>query len=187
MEASAGVNVTLMVQELDAFSEVPQLLVCAKSVGLVPPSAMLAMVSAAVPVFESVSVCAAEVLPAFVLGKVMLVGESAAVGIAAATPVPVRVRVCGEFVAVSVTVTVSVNVPVVCGLKVMVKVQLALAASVEPQVVAVWVKSALLPVRTTLASVAVAVPVLATVTVCAALVWPTVVLGKVSELAETVM
>jgi hypothetical protein len=45
----------------------------------------------------------------------------------------------------------------------------------------------LLPVRTTLASVAVAVPVLATVTVCAALVWPTVVLGKVSELAETVM
>lgn len=188
MEASAGVKVTLMVQELDALSEEPQLLVRAKSAGLVPPSAMLAMLNAAVPVLESVSVCAAEVLPALVLGKVMLVGESVAVGTAAATPVPVRAMDCGEFVALSVAETSAVSVPVVVGVKVMEMLQLAKAASVVPQVVVSLKDEELLPVGCVSAvSVADAFPVLVTVTVCAALVWPTVVLGKVSDAAETVM
>jgi hypothetical protein len=109
------------------------------------------------------------------------------VGTAAIVPVPVRVSDCGEFVAVSVTVTMSEKVPTDSGVKVMVKLQLALAASVEPQVVPVWVKSVLLPVSCTLESVAEAVPVLVTMTVCGALVWPTVVFGKVSEVAETLI
>jgi hypothetical protein len=89
-------------------------------------------------------------------------------------------------VAESVTVTVRVKVDAESGLKVMLRVQLAAAASEEPQVLAVWVKSDVFPESTTLLSVAEALPVLVTVTACAALVWPTVVLGKVSEVAETV-
>ena len=44
-----------------------------------------------------------------------------------------------------------------------------------------------LPVSRILDSVAVALPVFDTVTVMGALVWPTVVVGKVSEVAESVM
>jgi len=114
-------------------------------------------------------------------------GVSVATGTPAAVPVPVSVSDCGEFVALSVTVTMSEKVTADCGLKVMLRVQLAPAASVAAQVVAVWVKSVLLPVSCTAEIVAEAVPVLVTVTVCAALVWPTVVLGNVSDAAERVM
>jgi len=41
-----------------------------------------------------------------------------------------------------------------------------------------------MPVTVTLLRVAEAVPVFVTVTVCTALVWPTAVLGKVSEFAD---
>jgi hypothetical protein len=44
-----GLNVTLMVQLELAASELPQLLVCAKSVALVPKMAMLLIVNAALP------------------------------------------------------------------------------------------------------------------------------------------
>ena len=62
---AAGVNVTLMVQlELAASVEgvSGQLFVWPKSPGFVPPRAMLLMVSGAVPVFESVTVCSALVV-----------------------------------------------------------------------------------------------------------------------------
>jgi hypothetical protein len=44
-----------------------------------------------------------------------------------------------------------------------------------------------MPVTARLLIVAEAVPVFVTVTVCTALIWPTVVVGKVSEVAESVM
>jgi hypothetical protein len=47
---AAGVKVTLIVQLAPAAIELPQLLVCAKSPGLVPVSAMLEMLKAALPV-----------------------------------------------------------------------------------------------------------------------------------------
>ena len=62
---AVGVNVTLMVQlELAASVEgvSGQLFVWPKSPGFVPPRAMLLMVSGAVPVFESVTVCGALVV-----------------------------------------------------------------------------------------------------------------------------
>ena len=62
---AVGVNVTLMVQlELAASVEgvIGQLFVWPKSPGFVPPRAMLLMVSGAVPVFESVTVCGALVV-----------------------------------------------------------------------------------------------------------------------------
>ena len=60
-----GVKVTLMVQDALAFSEAGQVLVCAKSLALVPLIAMLLMLRASVPEFVSVIVLAALVVPVF--------------------------------------------------------------------------------------------------------------------------
>jgi hypothetical protein len=56
---AVGLNVTLMVQFPAAATELPQVLVSAKS----PLAAILVIVRAALPVFDSVTVCAALVLP----------------------------------------------------------------------------------------------------------------------------
>src|ERR1019366_7834109 len=53
---AVAVKVTLMVQLAPAATELPQLLVCAKSLGLVPTSAMLVMLKAELPVLFSVRV-----------------------------------------------------------------------------------------------------------------------------------
>jgi hypothetical protein len=60
---AVGVNVTPMVQFAPAATELPQLLVCAKSPLFVPVTAMLVRFSEALPVFASVTVCAALVVP----------------------------------------------------------------------------------------------------------------------------
>ena len=53
--AEAGVKVMEMEQLAPAASELPQVFVCAKSEGFVPPTLMLLMVSVASPVFLSVA------------------------------------------------------------------------------------------------------------------------------------
>src|SRR6266404_4036407 len=58
---AVGVNVTLIVQLAPAATEVPQVLVCAYCA----LAAMLVMLSAALPVFVSVTVCAALVVFTF--------------------------------------------------------------------------------------------------------------------------
>ena len=55
---AVGVNVRLMAQLAPAASDAPQVVVCAKS----PVAPMPAMVRAALPLFESVTVCAALVV-----------------------------------------------------------------------------------------------------------------------------
>ena len=88
LAAKLGVNVTEIVHIAPAARDVPQVFVSAKSVGFAPPMEMPEMVSAALPVFDSVSICAAEVTPVFTLPKLSVVGESVAVGAAAAVPDP---------------------------------------------------------------------------------------------------
>ena len=56
---AVGLNVTLMVQFPAAATELPQVLVSAKS----PFATMLVIVRAALPVFDTVTVCAALLLP----------------------------------------------------------------------------------------------------------------------------
>src|SRR5438132_1358562 len=61
-----GANVTLMVQEAPAakvFGLIGHVFVWAKSLALVPPRPIVLMVRAAVPLFLSVTVCAALVVP----------------------------------------------------------------------------------------------------------------------------
>jgi len=102
-----GVNVTEMLQLLFAATELPQVLVCAKADDVPPLSAMLEIVSAALPLFVIVTDCAVEVVPTFVAVNVRPPGEKASVGAGAAVPVPFSVTVCGEPVTLSEIVTVA--------------------------------------------------------------------------------
>ena len=61
--ADPGVNVTEMVQLEPAATDAPQLLVCAKLLAFVPVIVILVIVSAAVPVLDSVNGFAALVVP----------------------------------------------------------------------------------------------------------------------------
>src|SRR6266566_2903572 len=89
------------------------------------------------------------------------------------TPVPLRATDCGLPDALSVIVTLALRLPVAVGVKVTLMVQEAPAASVLELLghVLVWAKSpALVPVRAMLLMVRDPVPLLVSVTVCAALV-----------------
>src|SRR5256712_666884 len=124
---AVGVNVTLIAQLPSAATEVPQVLVCAKS----PLATMPGTLSAALPVLFSVTVCAALVVFTSWLANVKLVGERLTRG---AVPVPVRLTMCGLPAALSVMVIAPVRVPVAVGVKVTLMVQLAPAATEVPQV-----------------------------------------------------
>ena len=71
LPVAVGVNVTLIVQLAPAATEVPQVLVWAYCA----LAAMLVTLSAAVPEFVSVTVCAALLVPTAWLANVRLVGE----------------------------------------------------------------------------------------------------------------
>ncbi len=96
--------------------------------------AMLLMVSVAVPLLVSVTVCAALVVPTCWLLKVRVLLDNVTAG---AIPVPLRLTLCGLPAALSVIDSVPVRVPVAVGVKVTLMVQLAPAATEAPQVF-VW-------------------------------------------------
>jgi hypothetical protein len=123
---AVGVKVTLTVQLLLTARLVPQLLVCVKS----PLAVMLAMLAAAVPVFDTVTGWDALLLPSTCAAKVRLLVETVMTG---AVPVPVRETDCGLLEALSMTVSVPVRVPLAVGVKVTLTVQLELAATLAPQ------------------------------------------------------
>jgi hypothetical protein len=173
---AVGVNVTLMVQFAPAATELPQVLVWAKS----PLAETLVRFSEALPVLESVTDCAALVVPTIWPAKVSEEVERLTTGAEAAAPVPVRLNDCGLPEALSVMLRVPMRVPDAVGVNVTLMVQLAPAATELPQVL-VWAKS---PLAETPVRFSEALPVFASVTVCAALVVPTVWLVKVSEEAE---
>ena len=63
LAAKAGVKLIEIEQLAPAASELPQVFVCAKSEGFAPPTLTLLIVSVALPVFLSVAVCGALVVP----------------------------------------------------------------------------------------------------------------------------
>src|SRR5574337_1257759 len=100
---------------------------------LVPVTAMLVMLSTALPVLVRVTVCAALVVFTIWLAKVRPAADRLTAG-AAVAPVPVRVNECGLPVALSVMVTAAARVPVAVGVNVTLIVQVPLAATEAPQV-----------------------------------------------------
>jgi len=170
---AAGVNVTLMLQFPPAANELPQLLVWPKS----PLAAIPVMVSAALPVLESVTVCAALVEFNVWLANVNDAGERLAPGVPGANPVPVRPTICGLPAALSVIVTAAPRAPAAVGVNVTLMVQFPLFAATELPQLFVCAKSPLFaPVTPMLVILRAALPVLVSATDCDPLVvlkvWP---------------
>ena len=120
--------------------------------------------------------------PIFVLLKVNVVGETAAVG--TATPVPVNDPFCVDpetLLALSVIVTEAPRVPDAVGVKLTVITQLAAGANVAPQVLVCAKSPSFTPVSPMLLISSVSVPVSLSVMVCVALVAPMFVLLNVSD------
>jgi hypothetical protein len=106
LAADAGVNVTETVQLTSIARVVPQVVVCAKSEEFVPAIVTPVILMEALPVFVSVTICAALVVPE-VAENVSDVGVNVAIGAGAAMPVPDKDEVCAAGVALSVTVSVA--------------------------------------------------------------------------------
>ena len=134
LETEDGVNVTEMEQLVPPASEVPHVLVCVKSLGLVPAMVMPLIASVALPVLLSVAVCTAVVAPMTAV-KVSDAGVSVAIGAGGGTvPVPVKPMVCGEPAALSATETVAAKLAADAGVNVIEMEQLEPAASEPPHV-----------------------------------------------------
>jgi len=105
---------------------------------LVPVIVIECSVTVAVPVFFRITLCAWLLAASTVFGKTRLVGVRLTVS-GGAVPVPLSATACGEPLALSAMWSEAVSAPTAAGLKAMEMVQLAPAATVVPQVVAVWV------------------------------------------------
>lgn len=122
-------NVTLIVHVPAAASVAGltgQLLVCPYCA----LTAMLVIVSAALPVLVSVTDCGPLVVLIVWLTNVKPVGDNNTAGAGAPAPVPVKPIACGLPDALSVIVTEPVWVPVAVGVKETLMVQVPAAASV---------------------------------------------------------
>src|SRR5271157_1994122 len=141
---AVGSNVTLTVQLAPAATEVPQVLVCAKSPALAPVSAMLERLKAAAPPLVRVAVSVPLLVFTAWLPNERLLGDRLAV---AEVPVPLRLRDCGLPLALSVKLTEADRLALAVGSNVTLTVQLAPAATEVPQVLVCAKSPALAPVR----------------------------------------
>ncbi len=90
-----------IVQLVDGESVAPQVVDLANAAGLVPARVIEEIERAAVPVLVRVAICAAEIVPAVVLGKLRVEGVSEACGRELPLPVPVSEISWGEPVMLS--------------------------------------------------------------------------------------
>src|SRR2546423_15525037 len=141
---------------------------------LAPPMLIELIVSAAVPVLDSVNGNGALVVRRACVPKLWDVGESVT---AACTPVPVSVTICGLVTSESVIVSVPVRTPVVVGTKATFTRQVLPGAKLPPQLLL----SEKFGLQAMPVIVSVVVPTLAIVTVCNALLVPTTWLPNSSE------
>ena len=130
-----GVNVTDIVQLLPLPAKVvPHGVVPPATAAKSPLAPKESDVLAAVPVFLTVTIFAALVVPTVCAANVSLAGVTVTITVPSEAPVPDRLTVCGEFVAWSVIAIEPVRVPVVVGVNVTFTVQVPpLAASVVGQ------------------------------------------------------
>jgi hypothetical protein len=119
---------------------------------------MLDMLSRALPVLESVTVCAAVAEPSFSWPNERLVGERVTTGIAVTDPV--KVTLCGLPLALSVIVSEALREPVAAGVKVTLIAQLAPATTLLLQLLVCAKSVAFAPPRAMLEMLSAAVPVL---------------------------
>jgi len=177
-----GAKLTLTVQLVPEASVEPQVLVCVKSVGLMPVIEIDVMVKVPGPTFVTVTLWLVLVVPTVCEANVRLAGL-----IATMVPVPLSEALCGLPGALSVTVRLALRTAATCGRNVIPTAQEADAANVAPQVFdAIANSEALVPVSAMLLMVTVVVPLFLTVTVCVADVTKSRVTGNVTEVGESV-
>jgi hypothetical protein len=177
---AGGVNVIMITHVPFAASGVLVLqvvpLAIAKSDAFVPVIAGVAvMFRLELPVFFTVTVCAALVVVTSCPLKLIGVdGVSVTTG-AEATPVPVKDNVCGLPVPLSARVNVAERAPAALGVKVMLIVQVPFGATgvVVVQVVPLATTNSVLPVAGLAENVRLMFPVFVTVTGSALLIVPT--------------
>lgn len=183
-----GLKRTSAVQLADTASELGQLFIWLKEVGLAPANVNEEKISGPLPALVRVMIWAGLklgliVVPAAVSGKLSEETESLTAGVRT-MPVPLSATVCGELAALSATLRVAVSGPAAVGLKVTVTVQEALAPSAAPQVL-VWENDeAFAPLKETLEMVVGPVPVFRSVVVCTAEGEPTLVVVKTRVAGE---
>jgi hypothetical protein len=164
---AAGSKNTPIAQLAPAATVFPQALSEPKSAGLV---VTLLMLSVAVPVLVSVTVCGRLDVPTYCAAKVRLPGDKPTIGPGV---LPVKAMACGLPGALSVTLIAAAAFPFALGVKVTLTWQLAFAVSGEVQVL-VWANSlAFNPVTAIFEIVNVALPVLVKAIACDGLVVPT--------------
>jgi hypothetical protein len=168
LPSAAGVKVTWMAHSAPTPSVDPQVLVWAKSPRLLPVMAMLVRVSATLPVLVKVTVCAGLLLPGAWSGKVSEEGDNST---PTPIPVPLKVSVWGLWGAMSVKLNEALRLPIANGVNVTLTEHVPLGITVAPvQVSALLAKSLeFVPLIPTVKMLRLAVPVLVTVTLCAAL------------------
>jgi hypothetical protein len=161
-----------MLQFAPAARLVPQLLAKSYEAALTPVTAMLVMVSAAVPLLVTVIDWDELDAPTFTEPKARLVADKLTGG---STPVPLSAMDCGEVLALSVIVMAAVSAPPAVGAKWPWMVQLAPAARLVPQLFANTNEEALAPVTAMLVMERAVVALLVMVRDCEPLDEPTVV------------
>jgi hypothetical protein len=124
---AVGLKLAAMEQLAPALTLVPQLLVWKKS----PLAVMPEMVSEALPVLVSATVCAPLLVPTNCPVKVSEEGDKPTTG---PVPVPVKLTVWGLFDALSAIVRAPLRVPAFVGVKVTLMVQEPVTATLLPQV-----------------------------------------------------
>jgi hypothetical protein len=178
-----GAKLTLTVQLVPEASVEPQVLICVKSVGLMPVIEIDVMVKVPGPTFVTVTLWLVLVVPTVCEANVRLAGLTATM-----VPVPLSATLCGLPGALSVTVRLALRTAAIWGRKFTPTVHEADADKVVPQVFDAIAKSdALFPVMAMLLMVSVVVPLFLTVTVWVAEVAKSRVTGKVIEVGENVI
>lgn len=163
----AGVKVTLTAQLTLAGSELPHVVVSAKSPALAPEKVIPVMESATLPVLSKV-----KLWPPLVVPRPWLLNTRLAVVMLAMGPVPVPIRftVCGLPLALSVMLTVAERLPMPAGVNVTLMVQLAFTATEEAHVFVTAKSPGSAPAVPMFVIVKAAFPVFVRITDCGALV-----------------
>lgn len=140
----------------------PQLLVCAKSPGFGPASAMLEKCNVPVPEFVTVNPCEALVPPTIADGNVKLPGTSVTAGVGF-NPSPLSATECGLPAELSAMFRDAERAPAACGANVILNVQLAPGLSVAGQLLVCEKSAGFAPAIETVPTVSVANPVFVSV------------------------
>jgi hypothetical protein len=177
---AVGLKVTLIEQFPLTAREAGQLFVCAKSPAFVPHSAIEVIVTGRLPVFFSVTICAALEVATVWLANVRAFGLTEIV-ITGMKPVPLKPTSCGDPVASSLIASDAVRTPDAVGLNVTLTEHFALTANVAGQLLVLTKSPGFGPASTIDLIVTGWLPVLVTTVLCAALAVPVLCVPKFKE------